>query len=83
MLFYIDPEFVNDPLLAKVDHLTLSYTFFEAKAGESYQLPQPWQEHDRRHKAAASGGKRVLPPSAVVVSGVAKTTPTDDASAST
>ncbi len=31
VFFYIDPEFVEDPYLAKVNEITLSYTFFEAK----------------------------------------------------
>lgn len=31
VFFYIDPEFVLDPYLAKVTEITLSYTFFEAK----------------------------------------------------
>merc|ERR1711924_3153 len=28
VFFYIDPEFANDPQMAGVDSLTLSYTFF-------------------------------------------------------
>jgi cytochrome c oxidase assembly protein subunit 11 len=35
VFFYIDPEFADDPLMTKVDEITLSYTFFEAKDGES------------------------------------------------
>eukprot|EP00794_Sanderia_malayensis_P009214 gene9214-10188_t len=31
VFFYIDPEFVDDPYLMKVNEITLSYTFFEAK----------------------------------------------------
>ena len=41
VFFYIDPEFNDDPALAKVDTITLSYTFFEAKEGEQYDLPLP------------------------------------------
>lgn len=41
VFFYIDPEFNDDPALAKVDTITLSYTFFEAKEGEELQLPLP------------------------------------------
>jgi len=33
VFFYIDPEFCEDPRLEKVDIITLSYTFFEAKEG--------------------------------------------------
>lgn len=29
--FFIDPEFLNDPAMADVDTVTLSYTFFPAK----------------------------------------------------
>ncbi|XP_044269123.1 cytochrome c oxidase assembly protein COX11, mitochondrial [Tribolium madens] len=39
VFFYIDPEFVDDPLMEFVDEITLSYTFFEAKEG--LQLPVP------------------------------------------
>jgi cytochrome c oxidase assembly protein Cox11 len=31
VLFSIDPEYVNDPELAHVNEITLSYTFFESK----------------------------------------------------
>lgn len=34
VFFYIDPEFENDLLMLDVDSITLSYTFFEASAGE-------------------------------------------------
>lgn len=33
VFFYIDPEFAEDPKMEKVDTITLSYTFFEAKEG--------------------------------------------------
>ncbi|XP_065826178.1 cytochrome c oxidase assembly protein COX11, mitochondrial-like isoform X2 [Oscarella lobularis] len=36
VFFYIDPDFVSDPAMARVDTITLSYTFFEAKDGESF-----------------------------------------------
>lgn len=39
VFFYIDPEFVEDPKMAKVDLITLSYTFFEAKEGQKLPLP--------------------------------------------
>ena len=35
VFFYIDPDISYDPALAAVDTITLSYTFFEAKPGES------------------------------------------------
>ncbi|XP_071964755.1 cytochrome c oxidase assembly protein ctaG-like [Antedon mediterranea] len=43
VFFYIDPEFAEDPRMANVDRITLSYTFFEAKEG--LQLPDPWMKH--------------------------------------
>ncbi|XP_077358834.1 cytochrome c oxidase assembly protein COX11, mitochondrial [Festucalex cinctus] len=39
VFFYIDPEFDTDPRMARVDTITLSYTFFEAKEGHNLQLP--------------------------------------------
>ena len=33
VFFYIDPEYLEDPFLEKVDEITLSYTFFESKPG--------------------------------------------------
>lgn len=32
VFFYIDPEFAEDPNMAKVREITLSYTFFESKS---------------------------------------------------
>lgn len=40
VFFYIDPEFAEDPKMSKVDMITLSYTFFEAKEG--LVLPDPF-----------------------------------------
>ena len=34
VFFYIDPDFTEDPAMVKVDTITLSYTFFEAKEAE-------------------------------------------------
>merc|ERR1711904_595681 len=34
VFFYIDPEFANDPQMAGVDSLTLSYTFFQVQEDE-------------------------------------------------
>ena len=42
VFFYIDPEFDDDPAMAKVNTITLSYTFFESKEG--VDLPQPLTE---------------------------------------
>ena len=39
VFFYIDPEFAEDPTLAKVKTIILSYTFFESKEG--VELPVP------------------------------------------
>jgi len=39
VFFYIDPEFDEDPAMAKVEVITLSYTFFESKEGEELPLP--------------------------------------------
>ncbi|XP_077595082.1 cytochrome c oxidase assembly protein COX11, mitochondrial [Stigmatopora nigra] len=39
VFFYIDPEFDADPRMARVDTITLSYTFFEAKEGLKLPLP--------------------------------------------
>lgn len=39
VFFYIDPEFDEDPQMARVDTITLSYTFFEAKDGQKLPLP--------------------------------------------
>uniref|UniRef100_A0A8D0H9A8 Cytochrome c oxidase assembly protein COX11, mitochondrial n=1 Tax=Sphenodon punctatus TaxID=8508 RepID=A0A8D0H9A8_SPHPU len=39
VFFYIDPEFVEDPRMARVDLIILSYTFFEAKDGQKLPLP--------------------------------------------
>ncbi|MGH0153654.1 UNVERIFIED_CONTAM: hypothetical protein FKN15_025443 [Acipenser sinensis] len=39
VFFYIDPEFDDDPRMARVDTITLSYTFFEAKDGQKLPLP--------------------------------------------
>lgn len=38
VFFFIDPEFTEDPAMAKVDTIILSYTFFEAKEAEKMGL---------------------------------------------
>lgn len=51
VFFFIDPEFAEDPALAKVDEIVLSYTFFQAK------------EETIRHMALVPNPhKRVLAP---------------------
>ncbi len=35
VFFYVDPEFATDPRMRKVNHLTLSYTFFKVQPGSS------------------------------------------------
>lgn len=49
VFFYIDPELVEDPKMELVDEIILSYTFFEAKDGQSL-LKVP--EYAKRHNAA-------------------------------
>ena len=41
VFFYIDPDFNDDPAMAKVDTITLSYTFFESRDGDFINLPVP------------------------------------------
>jgi cytochrome c oxidase assembly protein Cox11 len=33
VFFYVDPEFATDPRMKRVNHLTLSYTFFKVTVG--------------------------------------------------
>lgn len=40
VFFYIDPEFTEDPSVAKVNTITLSYTFFESKEGVELPVPR-------------------------------------------
>ncbi len=39
VFFYLDPDFADDPLMEKVDAITLSYTFFESKPGLNLPFP--------------------------------------------
>lgn len=39
VFFYIDPEFCDDPKMERVEIITLSYTFFEAKEGMTLPFP--------------------------------------------
>ena len=47
VFFYIDPEFCDDPKLEKVNSITLSYTFFEAKEGLALPMPGYAAPHAR------------------------------------
>lgn len=39
VFFYIDPDYDDDPQLAKTDSIVLSYTFFKAVEGQTLPLP--------------------------------------------
>ena len=39
VFFYIDPLFGADPKMEKIESITLSYTFFEAKEGAGIIRP--------------------------------------------
>lgn len=39
VFFYIDPEIMKDPSLARIDTITLSYTFFESKDFDQNNIP--------------------------------------------
>ena len=39
VFFYIDPDYDDDPQLANVDDIILSYTFFKAQEGQTIPLP--------------------------------------------
>ncbi len=45
VFFYIDPEFAEDPAMAKIDEITLSYTFFQAKEASIRGLSLPANPH--------------------------------------
>ena len=46
VLFYIDPEYAEDPRLENVDVITLSYVFFQSKEGlELPELTVPHAPH--------------------------------------
>mmetsp|Transcript_1881 Transcript_1881/g.6711 ORF Transcript_1881/g.6711 Transcript_1881/m.6711 type:complete len:150 (+) Transcript_1881:554-1003(+) len=34
VFFYLDPDFADDPKMADVEHITLSYTFFRVEDGQ-------------------------------------------------
>ncbi len=52
VFFYIDPEFAEDPAMAKVSEITLSYTFFQAKEDTLASLRGPGNPHSRPGLAA-------------------------------
>ena len=39
VFFYIDPDFGEDPRMENIETITLSYTFFEAKEGAHFVIP--------------------------------------------
>jgi cytochrome c oxidase assembly protein subunit 11 len=43
VFFYIDPEFLDDPNMAGINTLTLSYTFFRADR-DAHKLPSYLQD---------------------------------------
>jgi len=45
VFFYVDPDFCNDPKLERINDITLSYTFFEAKEGHNLTLPNYFKPH--------------------------------------
>ena len=45
VFFYIDPDFCEDPKMEKVNVITLSYTFFEAKEGQHLSVPNYFRPH--------------------------------------
>jgi len=47
VFFYIDPDFCEDPKMEKVDVITLSYTFFQAKEGQKLSLPNYFKPHSQ------------------------------------
>lgn len=73
VFFYIDPEFCDDPAMRKVEEITLSYTFFEAKdtAGLEESVaagyPMPSDElvalRHKYDKAGAPSDKEAAAPS--------------------
>lgn len=56
VFFYIDPEFVEDPKMAKYDEIILSYVFFESKDNES-PIPRPhgvsWNDSDTTNQTGS------------------------------
>ncbi|XP_055532865.1 cytochrome c oxidase assembly protein COX11, mitochondrial [Wyeomyia smithii] len=48
VFFYIDPEIMDDPRMELIDSITLSYTFFEAKEGVSFQMPSYATKHSSK-----------------------------------
>lgn len=54
VFFYIDPDFDDDPDLAGVTDVTLSYTFFRAKEGMKLPLPGFMTEDFSKEKQSAS-----------------------------
>lgn len=46
VFFFIDPDFVNDPTMTKIDTITLSYTFFSTSIGIfKFSCIGDWDSH--------------------------------------
>ncbi|KAG0081567.1 Cytochrome c oxidase assembly protein cox11, mitochondrial [Linnemannia elongata] len=52
IFFFIDPEFANDPDMADVDTVTLSYTFFKAR-GMPFEKQPGLAEQQQKQEATA------------------------------
>uniref|UniRef100_A0A7E4V0Z8 Cytochrome c oxidase assembly protein COX11, mitochondrial n=1 Tax=Panagrellus redivivus TaxID=6233 RepID=A0A7E4V0Z8_PANRE len=56
VFFYIDPDYANDPNLEYLDHILLSYTFFEAKS--NLKLPSPFDPANRPNAALPAAANK-------------------------
>lgn len=59
VFFYVDPEFATDPRMKRVNHLTLSYTFFKvrAAAGACLERTASLCKHAEANDCAAGIGR--------------------------
>ncbi|KNC84254.1 hypothetical protein SARC_03525 [Sphaeroforma arctica JP610] len=64
VFFYIDPEFADDPFMAKVNTITLSYTFFESKNFDY----EKWSSEQQGPVAIPAHATKGLPAVPVTVS---------------
>ena len=55
VLFYVDPEIDDDPRLAGIDTVTLSYTFFLVDDGENSSSGGGGEEAKAQEAKAAAG----------------------------
>ncbi|KAG0064148.1 Cytochrome c oxidase assembly protein cox11, mitochondrial [Linnemannia elongata] len=53
IFFFIDPEFANDPDMADVDTVTLSYTFFKARGMPFEKQPGLAEQQQQKQEATA------------------------------